>query len=44
MRSLKTFLNDNIDFLVEKAMEFAKAICDEMDITLAKRRNEDRES
>jgi hypothetical protein len=36
MRSLKAFLNDNTDGFVEKAMEFVKAICDEMDIPLAK--------
>ena len=32
-------MNDSRDGLAEKAMKFAKAICDEVGIPLAKRRN-----
>ncbi|XP_065562425.1 uncharacterized protein LOC136028510 [Artemia franciscana] len=39
MRSLKAFLNDYRDGLVQNAMKFSKTICDEIDIPLAKRRN-----
>lgn len=39
MRNLKAFLVDTRVSLVEKAIEFGKAICDEMDIPIVKRRN-----